>query len=153
MMRGCGCGLHGPCRGILARADELKLTDKQIGALKELSLDSASAMIDLKAGFKKAELKLEPLLDADEIDLKAVRKQLNASAKAWAELRLARVKHMAGVKKILTKEQLKQCRGLMRPGPRGVLRRHAHHRRHRPTGCERMRCRCHRMRSGIEEKK
>lgn len=148
MMRVCPCGGRGTCHGILARAEELKLTDKQVAALKKLSRDSASTMIDLKASLQKAELKLDPLLDADEIDLKAARKQLNVCAKAWVELRLARIKHRAGIKKILSKEQLKQCRGAMRPAARGGLRCRGPQRRQGPMGGGRMGRRCRQMRSG-----
>lgn len=97
-----------PGRGILNHAEELKLTDAQVAALKKLYDGAEEKMIDRRARLEKAELKLRSLLEQKEIDLKAVRGQLEAAAQERVEMQMSQIENMAAVKKILTEEQLAQ---------------------------------------------
>ena len=124
MGMGFGRGRYAPCRGFLAHAEELKLTDEQITDLEKLSQESAEAAIDRQARIQKAELKVRTLLDADEIDLDAVRVQLEVAAKERVELRMAHATNLVAVKEILTDEQFKQWRTLRRAGAGRFGRRH-----------------------------
>ena len=95
---------------LLARAEQLKLTDSQVAALKRFAADSARKRIDMAGDRRKAQTQWTALLDKQDVDLAQVRDQIERTAKAWADLRYACVRNMIGVKRILTPEQWNQWR-------------------------------------------
>jgi len=105
---GAGCGY---CYDdLLGRVDELKLTESQVAALKKLAGDSARKRADMVSERREAQEQWTALLDKEDVDLAEVRKQIERTAKAWADLRYACVRNMIEVKRTLTSEQWNQWR-------------------------------------------
>ena len=115
---GAGCGY---CYDdLLGRVDELKLTERQVAALKKLAGDSARKRADMVSERREAQEQWTALLDKEDADLAEVRKQIERTAKAWADLRYACVRNMIEVRRILTSEQWSQWRKKM--GNRPIFR-------------------------------
>lgn len=86
-------------------AQELGLTAEQKEKLEAASLESARAMIDLKAALEKAELDLRVVGDADTLDPRAAREAFAVLQQARMRLESERFELLIKVRQLLTREQ------------------------------------------------
>ncbi|MGA3281716.1 MAG: periplasmic heavy metal sensor [Smithella sp.] len=107
----------------------LKLSEKQKEALKEIENTAAKDVIRKSADEQIAEIELRELLDKDSVDLKSVETKLKEIAAIKTETQLIIIKSMENMKAKLTPEQreiLKKVRLMsppMRPPFRGEMTR------------------------------
>ncbi|MEE9275382.1 MAG: Spy/CpxP family protein refolding chaperone [bacterium] len=98
----------------LANRDELKLTPAQAQKLTDLRDGFIKRHIRERAEIKVMRLDLRRALDAENVDLADVEKQVRAIAKIRADLRIARLGAIDEGRRILTAEQQEQLRTLVR---------------------------------------
>lgn len=100
---------HDGCRhcydDLLARRDQLGLSEDQVSRIKRLASDSAQKRIDMAADLRKAQVQWTELLDREDVDLAAVRQEIEQTARGWADLRYACVRNVIEIKFVLTAEQ------------------------------------------------
>jgi Spy/CpxP family protein refolding chaperone len=125
-------------------AKAIALNDGQIQKIEQIFQDSRMKLVDIHATLQKEEIKLEPLLEADNPDESAVLGAIDRIAAARASLEKANAQMAFGIRRVLTPEQWKQLRAL-RPhrdhfpqpmdGPRQHSQREAHsgHEGHHPA--------------------
>jgi len=89
-------------------ADKLKLTDTQRKGMDDIYQQHRLTLVDLHATLEKAELALEPLIQADQPDETRVLAQIDKVAQARAELEKANARMLLGIRKQLTQDQWKQ---------------------------------------------
>jgi len=105
--------------------ERLKLTDDQRKAFDQILLDHREKLIDLHANVEKAELAMEPLVQADEPNESAILAQIDKVAQARAELEKANARYLLALRSKLTPDQWKQVqefrknRGRQEWGPDG----------------------------------
>jgi protein CpxP len=114
--------------------ERLKLTDDQRKAFDQILLDHREKLIDLHANVEKAELAMEPLVQAEQPNESAILAQIDKVAQARAELEKAHARYLLALRSKLTPEQWKQVQdfrhnrdqmrdgwgpGGRRPGDRG----------------------------------
>lgn len=88
--------------------ERLKLTDDQRKQFDQILLDHREKLIDLRASLSKAELELEPLMQADQPNESAILAQIDRVAQARAELEKANARYLLALRSKLTPEQWKQ---------------------------------------------
>src|SRR5512142_92672 len=93
-------------------AERLKLTDQQKQQLESTFLDYRLKLVDLRADVERQELKLQPLMDADQVNEAQVSSQLDAVIAARGKLEKANAMMMISMRKVLTADQWKQLRNL-----------------------------------------
>jgi len=125
---GMGCGMMGAgamsggmcqmgCANCYTRfAAELKLTDKQVSALKTILSEQKKAMIRKQADIKIAETELGELLGQDVPDFAKAKSKLAQIATLKESLRAERLNNLEKSYKVLTAEQQKEFRALMKGG-------------------------------------
>ena len=108
---------------------ELKLSDDQRKAMDGILQDHRMKLVDLQAGLKKAELEMEPLMNADAPDQAAILAQIDKVAQARAELEKANARFLLALRGKLTPDQWKQLQTMRqnhmdrgRDGDRGQQR-------------------------------
>ncbi len=107
-------------------AKELKLTDQQQKQLETTFSDYRLKLIDLRAAVEREQAKLEPLVNADQLNEPAINSQLDSLLAARNKLEKTNAQMALDMRKVLTLDQWKQLRQ-MRPmhpgffggGPRG----------------------------------
>lgn len=101
--------------------DVLKLSEAQREAMDNILLEHRGNLIDLRASLEKAELAMEPLLNADQPNETQILAQIDKVAQARAELEKANARFLLALRGKLTPEQWKQVQdfrnngGLPRP--------------------------------------
>jgi Spy/CpxP family protein refolding chaperone len=95
---------------VLRRANDLKLTEDQIGKLEGLASDTKKKLVDLHAEIQKSEIEIQDLLRSESDDLTAIKRHLSAASKARAAIQEARITHLFEVRKVLTAEQKKMLK-------------------------------------------
>ncbi len=113
----------------------LGLSDSQVQKIEQIFQDSRLKLVDIHANLEKEEIKLEPLLEAENPDEGAVMNSIDRIAAARASLEKANAQMAFSIRRVLTPEQWKKLRSL-RPtwrhfpppegGPRGNFERHRH---------------------------
>jgi periplasmic protein CpxP/Spy len=88
--------------------DKLKLTDDQRKAMDGILQDHRVTLIDLRANVEKAEVEMEPLMQADEPNETAILAQIDKIAQARAELEKANARFLLAIRSKLTPDQWKQ---------------------------------------------
>ncbi|HUB29609.1 MAG TPA: Spy/CpxP family protein refolding chaperone [Terracidiphilus sp.] len=88
--------------------DRLKLTDDQRKAFDQILLQHRETLIDLHANLAKAELALEPLVNADQPNESSILSQIDKVAQARAELEKANARYLLALRGKLTPDQWKQ---------------------------------------------
>lgn len=118
-------GKMGHC-SILGCQKELELTDDQLAKIEDLKFAHQNAMIDLRAGLKKAELKMKQEAHADNPSKAAILTATKEITDIKGRIAEARVNHRFDLRAVLTAEQLekwkdcqKQCVGDCGRGGRG----------------------------------
>lgn len=90
--------------------DKLKLTDSQRKAMDDIYQEHRLKLVDLHASLEKAELAMEPMMQADQPDENKILAQIDQVAQARAELEKANARMLLDLRKQLTPEQWKQIR-------------------------------------------
>jgi len=101
-------------------AEKLKLTDTQRKAMDDIYQQHRLKLVDLHATLEKAELEMEPMINADEPDEAKILSQIDRVAQARAELEKANARMLLDIRKQLTPDQWKQIkaeRAARREGP------------------------------------
>src|SRR5512142_2294430 len=84
---------------------ELQLTDPQIKQIEQTFLEFRLKLIDLRADVERAELKLQPLIEADRPDEQQVGTQVDAVLAARAKLEKTNTMMMLAIRRALSVEQ------------------------------------------------
>ena len=87
---------------------QLNLTDDQRKAMDGILQDHKLNLVDLQASLKKAELGMEPLMQADMPNQSAILAQIDKVAQARAELEKANARFLLDLRAKLTPDQWKQ---------------------------------------------
>jgi Spy/CpxP family protein refolding chaperone len=87
--------------------DQLKLTDAQRKSMDDILLAHREKLIDLRASLEKAELSLEPLVNADTPNEAEILAGIDRVASARAELEKANARYLLAIRSKLTPEQWK----------------------------------------------
>lgn len=103
-------GGHGRWWNNPAVVERLKLTDDQRKTMDAILLDHRERLIDLRATVDKAELAMEPLVQADQPNEGAILAQIDKVAQARADLEKANARFLLGLRAKLTPEQWKTLR-------------------------------------------
>lgn len=93
-------------------ATKLKLADQQKQQLEKTFLDYRLKLVDLRAEVERQELKLQPLIDADQVNEGQISTALNALIAARGKLELTNAMMNISMRQVLTIEQWKQLRSL-----------------------------------------
>jgi protein CpxP len=88
--------------------DQLKLTDDQRKAMDGIMQDQKMKLVDLHANLEKAELAMQPLMQADTPNETAILAQIDKVAQARAELEKANARFLLALRAKLTPDQWKQ---------------------------------------------
>lgn len=94
--------------------EKLKLTDEQRKAMDAILLDHREKLIDLRAALEKAELAMQPLVQADQPNESAILAQIDKVAQARADLEKANARFLLALRAKLTPEQWKAMQDLRR---------------------------------------
>lgn len=129
-------------------AKALGLDDVQVQKIEQIFLDSRIKLIDAHANLQKEEVKLEPLIAADNPDEKAVLSAIDRITAARASEEKTFAEMAFAVRRVLTPEQWKKLRAMhpMRghfpppcDGPRGRMEHRMHDRDSHPQMNQHMR--------------
>ena len=89
-------------------AERLKLTDDQRKAMDDILLQHREKLIDLRANLEKAELAMQPLMEADTPNDSAIIAQIDKVVQARADLERANARFLLAIRDKLTADQWKQ---------------------------------------------
>ena len=98
--------------GIEMLADELKLTEQQLGQIKEQRFAIEKTAIQTRSKIQLAELELRNLLDAEKVDENLVKTKIEEIGKLRTERRITRVQGRLHLEKVLTPEQKVQLKAI-----------------------------------------
>jgi Spy/CpxP family protein refolding chaperone len=110
---------------------QLKLTDEQRAQVRTILRNHAKDVIRLKAEMATMTLDVQPLLEADPVDLTKVKQQFLTIAAKEVDLHMAHVTAMQEIRKGLTPEQQQQFKTMQGRMMREGGRREHHGRRER----------------------
>jgi len=105
-------------------AEKLKLTDQQKQQLEQTFLDYRLKLVDLRADVERQELKLQPLMDADQLNESQISSQLDTLLAARMKLEKTNAMMNVSMRKVLTADQWKQLRSMRENrfhGPRPAM--------------------------------
>ena len=101
------------CAGsYLKCADALELTQKQIGELKALCSAAKKAMIRKQADIKVAQAELSEIMNDDVLDFTKAKAKISEISDLKAGIQIDRLTNMQKAQKVLTADQLKQCKAM-----------------------------------------
>ena len=119
-----------------AVAAELGLSEQQVTQIEQTFLDHRLKLIDLNADVQRNEARLQPLMEADQVDEAKISAQMDQMLAARSRLEKANMMMMISIRKVLTVEQWKRLeeirserertfRKMAGPdgGPGGVMRK------------------------------
>ncbi len=93
-------------------AEQLKLSDQQKQQLEKTFTDYRLQLIDQRAAVEREETKLQPLMDADQLDKAKINSQLDALIAARSKLEKTAAMMHVSMREILTPEQWKQLQAM-----------------------------------------
>ena len=93
-------------------ATQLKLTDQQKQQLEKTYTEYRLQLIDQRAAVEREEVKLQPLMDADQIDRNKVSAQLDTLIAARTKLEKTSAMMHVTMREILTPDQWKQLQSM-----------------------------------------
>lgn len=100
-------GNHGRWWNDPVVVDKLKLTDQQRKDMDAIFQDHREKLIDLHANVEKAEVAMQPLIQADQPNESAILAQIDKVAQARAELEKANARFLLALRAKLTPDQWK----------------------------------------------
>ena len=103
---------HGCAGCYLKCADALELSKKQIGDLKAICSTAKKAMIHKQADIKVAQAELNEIMNEDVLDFAKAKAKISEIANLKAGIQTDRLTNIQKAQKILTAEQLKQCKAM-----------------------------------------
>jgi len=107
-------GVYQGCAGcyadILARAEELHLSEEQQRRIERLAGDGVGKRAWMAADLDLARRRLAQLLEADKVDLRAVRSEVDKAAKNWGDFRYACIRNLIEARRILGNEKWRAWR-------------------------------------------
>ena len=89
-------------------AQKLNLTDDQKQAMDQILLAHREKLVDLRGNLEKAELAMEPLMQADQPNESQILAQIDSVAQARAELEKANARFLLALRAKLSSDQWKQ---------------------------------------------
>lgn len=95
-------------------AKAIGLNDNQVQKIEQIFQDSRMKLVDIHANLQKEEIKLEPLLEADNPDEGAVLSAIDRIAAARATLVKANAQMAFAIRRVLTPDQWKKLREFRR---------------------------------------
>lgn len=95
---------------------QLKLTDDQRKAMDGILLAHREQLVDLQATLEKAELELQPMMKADQVNETQTLAQIDKVAQARADLEKANGRFLLDIRAKLTPDQWKQLEDLRMNG-------------------------------------
>jgi Spy/CpxP family protein refolding chaperone len=102
---------------------ELQLTPAQTSQIEQTFLEQRLKLIDLRAELEKEETRLQPLVEADQLDEAKVSAQIDKVLAARGRLEKAHTMLMLSIRRVLTVEQWRKLQAIqqerMRPGAMG----------------------------------
>jgi Spy/CpxP family protein refolding chaperone len=90
---------------LLIHADVLGLTEDQKEELRDLEYAAHEKLIDLKAALQKERLELRKLMNEDELNAEAIKRQLDAVFGAEADVKYVTILTVIKARKLLTEGQ------------------------------------------------
>ncbi len=93
-------------------AADLKLTEAQISQIEQTFLDHRLKLIDLRADLERQEVKLQPLVEADQPDEAKVGAQIDLVLAARGRLEKANTMMMLAIRRVLSVEQWKKLQSI-----------------------------------------
>ncbi len=84
---------------------QLKITDEQQKSMDDILQQHRESLVDLDASLQKAELKMGPMLQADQPNESEIEGQIDAIAQARANLEKANARFLLAIRAKLTPEQ------------------------------------------------
>lgn len=99
---------------------DIGLSDEQVKQIEQTFFDHRLKLIDLKATVEREETRLQPLMEADQVNEAQVSAQIDKVLAARAALEKANVMMMLSIRRVLTVEQWKKLEQIRREreGPR-----------------------------------
>lgn len=91
-----------------ALVKELGISDAQVQQMEKIFTDSRLKLVDAKGALEKAEIQLEPMMDADRPDETAILAQIDKVAGARAELEKTNARMNLAIRRVLSAEQWKK---------------------------------------------
>jgi protein CpxP len=104
-------------------ATALKLTPDQQKAMDNILFEHREKLIDLQANLQKAELDMEPLMNADEPNQSAIESQIDKVVAARGALEKANANFLLALRMKLTPDQWKQIKSFRAEGGRREMHR------------------------------
>jgi Spy/CpxP family protein refolding chaperone len=109
---GGGMGKHGCASGYLNCAEALKLTEKQKAELKAICSAAKKAMIRKHADIRVAQTELNEIMSDDVLDFAKAKAKIAEISDLKASVQTDRLNNIQKAQKVLTADQLKQCRAM-----------------------------------------
>lgn len=100
-------GNHGRWWNDPAVIEKLKLTDQQRKDMDAILQDHREKLIDLRANVEKAEVEMQPMIQADQPNEAAILAQIDKIAQARAELEKGNARFLLALRAKLTPDQWK----------------------------------------------
>jgi Spy/CpxP family protein refolding chaperone len=91
---------------------EIGLTEQQVSQIEQTFFDHRLKLIDLKATVEREETRLQPLMEADQVNETQIGTQIDKVLAARAALEKANVMMMLSIRKVLTVEQWKKLENI-----------------------------------------
>jgi len=91
---------------------EIGLSDEQVKQIEQTFFDHRLKLIDLKAAVEREETRLQPLMEADQVNEAQVGAQIDKVLAARAALEKANVMMMLSIRRVLTVEQWKKLEAI-----------------------------------------
>jgi Spy/CpxP family protein refolding chaperone len=96
---------------------EIGVNADQVQKIEKIFQDHQIQLIDFRAALEKQEAILRPLMEADQPDESQVIAQIDKVAQARATLEKSNVEMLFATRRVLTNEQWKKLRDLLRNAP------------------------------------
>lgn len=95
-------------------AEELGLSEEQIGEFKAMLFDFKEQEIELRAELEKAGIRQARILMAEKVDEKALMEAIEHTGEVRTELAKLRIRPLLVIKETLTPEQLEKAKQMLR---------------------------------------
>lgn len=103
-------------------AKELGLTEQQITQIEQTFFDHRMKLIDMNADVQRNEARLQPLMEADQVDEAKISAQLDQLLTARSRLEKANMMMMISIRKVLAVEQWKKLEEIRERRGHGLMR-------------------------------